>query len=527
MKRSLLTIVVLLALLTFAAFPGASQAALADYFDTVQKFYLGYYQRPADPAGLLFWANALSQIDTAHTGTVSREAILPMLHDFAYSDEARSLYNGDITGANIATVVDSIYQGLFARSAEPGGLAFYVNGFNSGGETPATILWSVMSGAQGTDALSVGNKVTAAGRFTQMIDPNLDGLPPFQRAYAGDDDAVKARQWLAAFTSDTSIIAERALIQTGLSIGLASNVLQSQVEVMFQSGSRSLPCTALTGGGSIKTGATPSITVEGHAIYPLTVYYDSHCTKPYIVTDVTAMVQTGEGSGTLAETAAYYGPDGNQIGTMTLNEVITETIAGNAITNIEVNGLSLFVPKGQTPVQLGLSCNIPFSFGSATMVLQCAGGVVQDFPALKLAAGAITSLTLTISHTSGGSSIAFTGTGSTTTGPIGWITLTNPSWNSFVTQNGIPFTTTAHSGSAAEFALFPPTPTGWSLTDPVNDEKLEISVVSNTTRSLSLTITTISSGSTLASGTIDQSGTGTITYSDGQSTSITNWTVAN
>jgi hypothetical protein len=170
-------------------------------FDTVQKLYLGYYQRPADAAGLLFWANALGQIDTDHTGIFSRENILPILHDFAFSDEARSLYNGNITSANIADVVNSIYRGLFNRDADPGGLAFYVNGFSTGGETPATILWSIMNGAQNNDLLTITNKVTAALSFTRAIDPDSDGLN-LQVTYAGNIDAQKARDFIAAVTSE-------------------------------------------------------------------------------------------------------------------------------------------------------------------------------------------------------------------------------------------------------------------------------------------------------------------------------------
>jgi hypothetical protein len=183
------------------------------YFDTVQKFYLGYYQRPADAAGLLFWANALAQIDTGHTGVFSRGSILAILGGFAYSAEARSLYQGEITSMNIATVVDSIYFGLFHRHADPGGLAFYVNGFNTKGETPATILWSIMGGAQGTDTLSVQNKATAAMIFTRVIDPELDGQDPLYN-YAGDIAAQKARDLLATVTEAVATIPTLAQMTT-------------------------------------------------------------------------------------------------------------------------------------------------------------------------------------------------------------------------------------------------------------------------------------------------------------------------
>jgi len=147
--------------------------------------------------------------------------------------------------------------------------------------------------------------------------------------------------------------------------------------------------------------------------------------------------------------------------------------------------------------------------------------LAQDFPALGLAIGAVTSLNLNIA-----SSVTFTGGGSTVTGPISSLTVTNPTWDSFVIQGGTSYTSTTASGGAAEYALFPPTPTGWTLIDSANDEKLQVSVIDNTVRNLSMTITKVSTGDTLAVGTIDQSGTGTIIYSDGRSAAITSWTLA-
>jgi hypothetical protein len=64
------------------------------------------------------------------------------------------------------------------------------------------------------------------------------------------------------------------------------------------------------------------------------------------------------------------------------------------------------------------------------------------------------------------------------------------------------------------------------LTDLAHDQQLQISVASNTTRNLTLTITKTTTGDTLATGVLDQSGTGTITYSDGSVAVITNWTLA-
>ena len=104
--------------------------------------------------------------------------------------------------------------------------------------------------------------------------------------------------------------------------------------------------------------------------------------------------------------------------------------------------------------------------------------------------------------------------------------MTNPSPTSFILQGGSAFASTTCSGGAAAFVLFPPTPTAWTLTDSAHDQSFAISLVDNTVRDLTLTITQISTGVTLATGTVDQSGSGTIKYSDGTTVAITSWTLA-
>jgi hypothetical protein len=203
---------------------------------------------------------------------------------------------------------------------------------------------------------------------------------------------------------------------------------------------------------------------------------------------------------------------------MTINET-----AQLGLDTTNVYGLGLFTPASgaRTPVQLGVYCALTEYSGA------CAGGIAQDFPALGLAIGAVTPLTLSYNGDSATSPVTFTGGGSAVTGPIGSLTLTNPSPTSFVLQGGgAAFASTTCSGGAAEFVLFPPTPTAWTLTDSGHDQSFSISVVDNTVRNLTLTITQVSTGVVLATGALDQSGSGSMTYSDGTIVAITNWTLA-
>ncbi|MGA2434193.1 MAG: hypothetical protein ABSG25_02805, partial [Bryobacteraceae bacterium] len=145
-------------------------------------------------------------------------------------------------------------------------------------------------------------------------------------------------------------------------------------------------------------------------------------------------------------------------------------------------------------------------------------------PALNLAIGSVTGLTL--NEGTGTSNLTFTGSGSTYTGPLGSLTLTNPTADTFSVPAGTAYSSISASGGAGAFALFPPTPTAWTLTDSAHDEQFQISVIDNTTRNLTLTIKQLSTGATLATGAVDQSGTGSITYSDQSGAAITSWTLA-
>lgn len=337
--------------------------------------------------------------------------------------------------------------------------------------------------------------------------------------------------------STASVVAEHELAQTGLAIALASNVLQSQLVVLSNAGTQSLACTPSSDGDySYTTGATPTTNTASTPptpIYPLTVYYGGSCANKYIVADVTS---TDVSTSTLQETATYYGPDGTtKLGTLTLSETLTVTGPSNN-QSYSANGLGSFCPGTSTcpnsvdypAVQLGLYCTV----SSTATAAQCGGGVAQNFPALNggLAIGAVTPLTLTLASGSSGA-VSFTGGGTAYTGPINSLTLTNPSLNSLVIAEGTgatEYTTTTASGSAGSFTLFPPTPTSWTLTDAAHDEQFVITV--NSDRSSTIKITQISTGTKLAGGDVDQSGTstgtGNMTYSDDSTAAITGWTLA-
>jgi len=324
-----------------------------------------------------------------------------------------------------------------------------------------------------------------------------------------------------AAASTNSLVAQRALAQTGLAVALASNVLQSQLEVILLTTNQSMACqNSIDGTVSADTGSTATTSFEGDLVYPVNLYYGADCAKPYIAASI-----TGSNGVYLTETATYYGLTGTELGVLSLNESLDSTNGSSGGMNMNAYGYGLFTPASgaKTPVQLGLYCNIVAGAAS----LDCAGAVAQDFPNLNMAIGAVTPLTLVEEQGSTNDlhPMTFSGTGSVVTGALGSLTLTNPSETSLVITGGTAYAAPAVSGSVGSFSLFPPTPTSWTLTDTTHDQQIVISVMDDTTRDTSILITQIGTGTSLASGTVDQSGTGTITYSDSSIDAVTNWTL--
>ncbi|RTL33979.1 MAG: DUF4214 domain-containing protein, partial [Rhodocyclaceae bacterium] len=163
--------------------------AVADYISTVQKIYIAFYQRPADPAGLTYWAQ---QLDAAHGNVAS------IINSFATSAETTALY-GPINNTTIGSVIDSIYQALFNRAPDAAGKQFYVDGFAKGDFTAGSIALAVLNGARNDDQTAINNKVAVAQAFAAALD-----TPVEVAAYAGDAAAQTARDLLASVVSTTN-----------------------------------------------------------------------------------------------------------------------------------------------------------------------------------------------------------------------------------------------------------------------------------------------------------------------------------
>jgi len=165
---------------------GAGSAGANEW---VQKAYVSYYGRPADPVGLAYWANRMDQ----EGGSLSS-----IVTSFGNSDE----FNRRYAGLSYVVLVTKIYQQALGRDPEQLGLDYYVGELQAGRRTLQSITLDVLNGATGLDALTVANRLDVANHYTGKVAAGC--------AYGGELTGVSS---LAGVTPDLSTVwAAKAVI---------------------------------------------------------------------------------------------------------------------------------------------------------------------------------------------------------------------------------------------------------------------------------------------------------------------------
>lgn len=157
--------------------------ATQENLNLAQQLYVAYYGRPADAAGLQFWAEEIEAngIDAA-------------ISAFGNSAEFTERF-GDLDNEEL---VNGIYQQAFGRDADAGGLAFYTEKLESGELDLATIALTIVQNATDTDAKDASAleaKVAAADKYTVAAGDKHSGE-------AADDYAA---EFLSTVDADTDV----------------------------------------------------------------------------------------------------------------------------------------------------------------------------------------------------------------------------------------------------------------------------------------------------------------------------------
>lgn len=158
----------------------------------VQKAYLAYFGRPADPVGLTYWQT---------------QELSVMKAGFAASSEYTNLYSG----MTDVQRVEQVYQNVFGRSSDAAGLLYWAGRLAAGTDTVLTIADNMMQNALGVDITTINNRVTYANAFTAAIDTSAEII-----GYSGTAAAASARTAVSAVTTDASLVTAQASMATSI-----------------------------------------------------------------------------------------------------------------------------------------------------------------------------------------------------------------------------------------------------------------------------------------------------------------------
>jgi len=158
----------------------------------VQKAYVAYYGRPAEPDGLGYWADRMDR---------AGQSLDAIIQAFGYSAEFNRRYGG----LGYTQLVTKIYQQALARNPEQGGLNYYVGELQAGRRTLQTITLDVLNGATtAPDSTVVANKLDVAAYYSAKV---AAGCP-----YGTEQDGVNALAGVTA--SPASVDAAAAAIDS-------------------------------------------------------------------------------------------------------------------------------------------------------------------------------------------------------------------------------------------------------------------------------------------------------------------------
>lgn len=194
--------------LASSAVSAATRQAPAAYTDLVQRIYLGFFGRPADPDGLAFWSQTFSAsgMPTTINGVIAayptNVRVRELIESFAKNEESLALYEG-----NTAVFVNSVYVQLFNRNAEPAVRTFWGGFIDRNEMTRAEAILRLLDGALNGDAVVLSAKVAAATYFTAELD-----TPQEIVAYSTNDIRQAARDLLATITPAPDIDAIKSEI---------------------------------------------------------------------------------------------------------------------------------------------------------------------------------------------------------------------------------------------------------------------------------------------------------------------------
>ncbi|MDY0978186.1 DUF4214 domain-containing protein [Massilia sp. CFBP9012] len=187
-------------------------STLSIHDSTVNSFYLAFYGRPADPAGLKFWSQQLAA-NNGDLGAITQA--------FAVSEEAQVRFGTDSLGDRIG----EIYQQLFNRTMDADGLAYWTDVVEQGNASLADVSIAILNGARGSDATLSALRQQAVDEFTAQVEATGS-------QYAGYASIEAARILVRAVTADATTTDLVQLVKAAVSFADTATKTPQVVEAI-------------------------------------------------------------------------------------------------------------------------------------------------------------------------------------------------------------------------------------------------------------------------------------------------------
>jgi hypothetical protein len=134
---------------------------MADNVSAIQKLYVEYFGRPADPNGLKFWVDAMN-----HDPNV----LTQIAKDFAASAEYKANYGG----MSNHDAVLKVYENTFGRAGDAEGVKFWTDALDKQWITIDNMVLKMVEAAQLPDRVVFDGRVSVAVEYTQHLDTQAE-----------------------------------------------------------------------------------------------------------------------------------------------------------------------------------------------------------------------------------------------------------------------------------------------------------------------------------------------------------------
>lgn len=157
------------------------------YTDAIQRLYVAYFNRPAEPAGVAYWDKAI----TAANGSLAGVSAA-----FAASSEYTNIY----AGMDANHIIAQVYQNLFGHAPDLAGLNYWSQRLSNQQMTIDDVVTQIAGGAQGSDLVAFNSKTTAASAFTNALQSASQAL-----AYTGNNALAIGKFFIASVVDDATL----------------------------------------------------------------------------------------------------------------------------------------------------------------------------------------------------------------------------------------------------------------------------------------------------------------------------------